>query len=611
MAIPSGDIYLLNNVPLTVDYDNTIDFKDVMQQYTYFVSLRKDILRDYSYIRKEREYIVAGLPISYLDDVNYITFQSAQGERTYYAFVTNKVYVNENTTYIYFQIDVLQTYMFDYEWRASYIEQSHVDRWTSDQKPIYSKTDEGLYYGEEYNVETAFALRQSANVRWLMVSATDFAAIIGEGTSNEHSHFSPVASPYAVLLVPVVIGEAANNVTVYVNDQLITNYAGLMLDMISNTAFGNYIKTINLLTYNPFVTNEERSGYKINITLQGLEYGFTKLKDGRANGSYLFIRKQIDDVFNLLSGTLAKTEWNTGIDNSLPTAEQWEEIKANPYTTKRDKRFESKLLCYPYRYNLLTDWRNSPVIFKNEYLPKDGIEVKYSTALSNNAPWRFWIKDYKKDPEGRYTSLQQPIALEFPIISPAYETYMLENKNTIQANVQNSIISGVAGTITAAAGGVSHGGGVAGGIVGGVGGLISGALSLQAQIRSENAKQADLRNRPDNIINSVDSAFNIVDGNTEVTFYRMKISCVNEEILGEVFNMSGYKVQRVEIPNTRSRARFNYIKTVGANLIGSINQADLAAIKAIYDRGITIWHYNETNFAPLDYSLENIEVNLL
>ena len=75
--------------------------------------------------------------------------------------------------------------------------------------------------------------------------------------------------------------------------------------------------------------------------------------------------------------------------------------------------------------------------------------------------------------------------------------------------------------------------------------------------------------------------------------------------------MSGYKVNRVDVPNTRSRVRFNFIKTVGANIVGSFNQDDLSKIKSIYKNGVTIWHYSATVFYPLDYSYENIEVNLL
>lgn len=625
MAIPNGYIDLYNNVPLTASYEHTIDFKDRIEQQVYFNRFIKLLLDNYTYIRKEREYIAVELPLSVLDDVNYLRFRSSDNDqRVYYAFVTDKVYVNPTTSYVYYTIDVLQTYMFDYQWRASYIAQGHVDRWTPDQKPIYSKTDEGLDYGNEYIVEGAWKIRQSDKVRWLLVSMVDprqansvkdgeeaqATDITIEGFVPSIGNFKPVESPFACYLLPVIMDGSITKV--YANSgstiELFSTYGEFIKFMLSS-ALGNYVRSISLLPYNPFIESESVSGEALHVRFtNNTVNAFTYFKKGDGTYVNLLCLSAINGGF---TGVLAGNSWSELFNRSLPTAEEWAEIKANPRTTKRDKRFESKLLCSPYRYNLLTDWRNDPVIFKNEYMPTTSqISICYSMSFSYNAPFRYYMKDYKKDPEGRTTSLLQTIALEFPILSDAYYTYMLENKNTIQANITNAMINASTGAISGAISGAGIGG-IGGAVYGGVTGAISGALNVQAQIRSENAKQSDLKMKPDTIINSTDSAFNIVDGNTELSFYRMRICCENEEIISEVFNMSGYKVNRVEVPNTRSRVRFNYLKTVGANIVGSFNQDDLLKIKAIYDKGVTIWHYSDYDFNPLDYSYENIEVNLL
>ena len=610
MAIPKGDIHLLSNVPLTASYEHTIDFKKKDEQFSYFLSFRKTVLNNYSYIRKEREYIAVELPLSILDDINYLLFRSSEDDRLYYAFVTDKVYINPTTSHVFYTIDVMQTYMFDYEWRASYIQQAHVDRWTAEHKPIYSKTEEGLAYGNEYAVESAYKLQQSTKLRWFLVTMKDYSTIASSGAVVESTQAKPVESPFVYLLLPFYIDGSNNHndvvgVSGVDNVSFIATWKRFSYKML-NSALGNFVVSINLLPYNPFIATETSSGNAVDITLTGGTFGAISFDN---DFQYLVIRS-VD--YNRLYGhhSLANTEWNTGLQDSLPTSEQWEEIKANPRTTERDKRFESKLLCAPYRYNLLTDWKNPPVIFKNEYMTADQIEIKFSYALTMNAPFRYWIKDYKKDPEGRYTSLNAPLSSDMPIISDAYYTYMLENKNTIQANLTNSVISAGAGVISGAISGGGIGG-VGGAIFGGVSGAVSGALNVAAQIRSENAKQADLKAHPDSVIHSGDSSFNVNDKNTELTFYRMRVCCENEEILAEIFNMTGYKVNRVEIPNTRSRVRFNYIQTLGANIVGSFNQSDLLKIKEIYDKGITIWHYSEKDFNPLDYSYENIEVALI
>lgn len=631
MGKPTGEIMLMHNVPLSATYEHTFDFQNAQQQYNYWRTYAKHTLTDYTYIRQEREYIVVGLTMQQLDDVNYMAFRSETDGRLYYAFVTQKTFMNPNSTRVFFEIDVMQSYMFDYKWRASYIKQAHVDRWTAEHKPIYSKTDEGLNYGSEYAVESAHALRQSEKVRWFLVAMKDYSAVLDSGASIQSTDAFGLSAPFAFLLIPAICSDESplNVHMVYVRGEGISEFSRIgHMDAFSNNmllhGIGDYVQSISMLSYNPFVESEtiEQNGniFNYNIVLESnnAAYGLVGFKG--AASYFLGIRKASSAQ---LRGILAQAEWNIGLEDSLPTQAQWDEIKQKPYTMKKDKRFESKLLCAPYRYNLLTDWKNDPVVFKNEYMTNDTIEVDYVTALTPNAPFRYWIKDYKKDPEGRYTSLFCLMSTDMPIINDAYSTYMLQNKNTIQANLTNAIVSSTTNVITGTVGGAISGGGM-GGIGGAIYGAatgfaanaISGVVNTTNMLRSENAKQNDLKAKPDTVMGSSDSVFNFNDNNTEVTFYRMRICCENEEILHEIFNMSGYKVHRVDVPNTHSRTRFNYIQTVGANIIGSFNQADLLKIKSIYDNGITIWHYTDkiaaaNAFNPFDYSYENIEVNLI
>ena len=159
------------------------------------------------------------------------------------------------------------------------------------------------------------------------------------------------------------------------------------------------------------------------------------------------------------------------------------------------------------------------------------------------------------------------------------------------------------------------GGAMFGGFLGGVSGALSsgvnGVVNTLNMIRSENAKQKDLKNLPDSVINSNNGLFNVLDWNEYLTLYRYKICCEFEELLADTFAMTGYTVKRMKLPNLRTRARFNYVKTVGANIVGSFDQNDLTLIKQIFDNGVTFWHYNTVNFKPFDYSLENIETKLI
>lgn len=62
------------------------------------------------------------------------------------------------------------------------------------------------------------------------------------------------------------------------------------------------------------------------------------------------------------------------------------------------------------------------------------------------------------------------------------------------------------------------------------------------------------------------------------------------QMIDNYFSMFGYKTNQVKIPNTTGRLSWNYVKTVGCDVQGSIPQYATEAINAIFNTGITIWH---------------------
>lgn len=85
-------------------------------------------------------------------------------------------------------------------------------------------------------------------------------------------------------------------------------------------------------------------------------------------------------------------------------------------------------------------------------------------------------------------------------------------------------------------------------------------------------------------------------------FTRYNIQRQFAERIDKFFDMYGYLTNTVKIPNLKNRPNWNYVKTIGANILGDIPQYDLQAIKDIFDNGVTLWH-NPSTF--LDYSQNN------
>lgn len=85
-------------------------------------------------------------------------------------------------------------------------------------------------------------------------------------------------------------------------------------------------------------------------------------------------------------------------------------------------------------------------------------------------------------------------------------------------------------------------------------------------------------------------------------FTRYNIKREFAERIDKYFDMYGYLTNTVKVPNINNRPNWNYVKTIGANILANIPEDDLYQIRQFFDNGITLWH-NTNTF--LDYSQNN------
>ena len=123
---PQTNVKLLRNVPLDNTYEHTIYFGDVGSQTSYFRGLTKYNLTNYTYQRVNSNQIRVAKKADDLYDCNYLMFQNtAFGSKWFYAFVTSVEYVNNETSTITYEIDVMQTWFFECEPTMCYVEREH------------------------------------------------------------------------------------------------------------------------------------------------------------------------------------------------------------------------------------------------------------------------------------------------------------------------------------------------------------------------------------------------------------------------------------------------------------------------------------------------------
>lgn len=124
MAVtPNSVVHFLTNVPLDNTYRNTIYFTSVSNQISYFQSKVIKTIGNMTYQRHEKGKIKISEVADNLYTSNYMMFQnSAYGSKWFYAFVKSVNYINDSTTEIEYEIDVMQTWFFNYDLRMSFVE---------------------------------------------------------------------------------------------------------------------------------------------------------------------------------------------------------------------------------------------------------------------------------------------------------------------------------------------------------------------------------------------------------------------------------------------------------------------------------------------------------
>lgn len=132
---------------------------------------------------------------------------------------------------------------------------------------------------------------------------------------------------------------------------------------------------------------------------------------------------------------------------------------------------------------------------------------------------------------------------------------------------------------------------------------VSSATSLGGSVL-ENMKQQTLAEMHPNSVNGNINGgdINSADRCNTFYFYKMSIKAEFAKVIDDYFSMFGYTVNSLKVPNITGRTNWNYVKTIGCNIIGSLPESAVEELKNIFNGGVTIWH-NPATF--LDYSQSN------
>ena len=124
---PTSIIKLFSGIPLDPTYTDTLYF-DTLANQTAFFNSRTPVktFTSQMYQRVNKGVFQADCKADDIYNCNYMAFQNTGfGDKWFYAFIKKIEYVNNNNSEVTFEIDVMQTWAFDYELKQCFIERQH------------------------------------------------------------------------------------------------------------------------------------------------------------------------------------------------------------------------------------------------------------------------------------------------------------------------------------------------------------------------------------------------------------------------------------------------------------------------------------------------------
>lgn len=399
-------------------------------------------------------------------------------------------------------------------------------------------------------------------------------------------------------------------------------------EKINTATYLGFVDTIQSLTYNPFIEVDDMSTI-VECSFDSDRYGTPKggiPKCYRMSG------------FDTIDKQLYELNTFPDNDNGLPT-------------------FEPKLYTFPFRYFMITDYMNTPLVVKPELCENKTLKLRVkATNIATESKYNLYVNGYKGDYNGNLNGIVNNSPLMLPVLSSAYSQFLATssasfNQGNINAMLENdlSLKQGLAtnslnyrqNTTNNYMQGISSGlGAIASLLSLNFGGVVNGAMGVaqaginqhfntlsnnlsNSQLKEQNklsnfevssmanAKTTDLLNTPNSIkTTGNDTLFNLVNSNRKIDIIEFSLDFRYKHRIYDYFVKYGYKVNKWEKINVNSRRYFNFIKTNTCNIVGEeIPHEYLEEIKDIFNRGVTIWHVD--NGASIgDYSVSQLQGNV-
>lgn len=579
---PNG-IVKLCKVPWNSDYRDTRYFSNKEEQSRYFIDLPGITYEDCSYTKATIPFVAVEANIEDIYHYNYLIYQNrTHGNKWFYAFIDRLEMRAAETTWVYFSIDVIQTWFFEALPTQCFVVREHPGI-QSDKLNQYSM-EEGIGFGTEYDILST-QLRGMADRNNMVALVISTIKLEEKAGTADNPNIVPADSG-EINGIPTTCGyyvvneeygsgmkeftESLEKIPWYSNSILsVTMIPKYMIEgctikrvAVGSGPYGGSDSEIGKIIASPpqppehlenFDFYEYVSSARPTSQKKLYTYPYTVIEISLLNGNTLLVKPQhltsshylgLQRWISIGGGspeiryTVSNYRPGDGLDFSL-------KVNDFPLCPVHNNNYLTALAQMESRYNMQIDHNADAFLWSSINSVLGGAASQYAlsgrqvTENLNNPG-----NDYTPPRSSRVTYPDPDRGLYMGVNSVGKAAGMLGNFNSAQNSIE----------------------------------------ALQLNFGQAHAQTPTLQTCAGG------SSFNIVHNQFGVNIRIKQIDKVHFDALESYFNRYGYKVGKIKVPDITNMSRFNYIQTVNAHVAGSIANDDRVLIERIYDTGITFWH---------------------
>ncbi len=555
---PNGVITLYKGINLNNEYTHTLYFASQSARDTFFnnyPSAKKITFNAQSYTRVNKETVKVHVNAETVQDVTYMKFNN-RGGMNYYAFVIGINYINENTTEIVYEIDIMQTWFFkqDCGINPCYIKRMHIltseDSLKNNLEPEPVGSD--LYRFDDVTPDNAGSFGGYNVVINTTDEVTNVNDMVKDGVLCGSRYWSsPIANH---------LGDIARHINESLggwdkNEQ--------KADITDIYMFPSKFVTQNTETYHVPFKREDAS--------HSFNYPVRNKKMYTYPYSFLFATTK--------GGSATQYKWES-FDENISTDPTGAEFRVVANSTGG-----GSVICYPKDYEGITDHTDNKLLCCD--FPKCSWALDAYQAFVASGGQTKVNAQWKIDTLGIINSGIETVETGLGAI----QSY----KNSLQFAGMTAI-SWLAGSASGMGKSYALAKDQQANMFKQLSDTVQQGISTYAQYSEAKNKKdfafADAKYAPNILVGSQIPNIAVGDGQLGFYFFNAHIEPHEAVRIDNFLTMFGYAINNVATPRLTGRSHWNFIQTQGAQIFGDMPASSKTAIARIFDGGIFMWNSN-------------------